>query len=244
MDSELAAYRWDRVLVVAYLSHTDSSPAPSSGGRLDLTDEETEIVRQQLLDVYGRFGPYPQWVFPAPRGGRFTYSSFYEDVWAPAKLQARVDWLGERGYGTAVRESGHKRRLRRLTKSCGSCSTEYELSPRGGRLPANCPRCGSPLVEASRQRLAVLPPTPFDRVTLHTLRRTAKSWLRESGLPVEIVAQRLGHSDGGATLLAHYTAEARAGQMRAALDGLGAGVRSRLRELENPTHVGEEGGPS
>jgi len=80
-----------------------------------------------------------------------------------------------------------------------------------------------------------LPPTPFDRVTLHTMRRTATSWLRASGLPPEIIAQRFGHSDGGATLLAHYTAEARAGQMRAALDGLGAGVRAKLRELENPT---------
>jgi integrase len=47
-------------------------------------------------------------------------------------------------------------------------------------------------------------PTPFDDVTLHTLRRTCVGWLRASQLPVEVIAQRLGHNDGGATLLRHY----------------------------------------
>jgi hypothetical protein len=191
--------------------------------------------------MYRRFGPDTRWVFPRPEGGGFDYSSFYEQVWAPAKLQARLDWLAERGLDTTVRESGHKRRLRRLTMRCAGCGMDFELGERGGRLPASCRCCGNRLVKTSEPRLDALLPTPFDRVTLHTRRRTAKSWLRASGLPVEIVAQRLGHTDGGATLLAHYTAEARAGQMRAALDGLGAGVRSKLRELENP-HVNGHGG--
>jgi integrase len=72
--------------------------------------------------------------------------------------------------------------------------------------------------------------TPFDSVTLHTLRRTAVGWLRASQLPVEVIAQRLGHDDGGATLLRHYR-YVREGEARTALDTLGAGVRSRLREL-------------
>jgi integrase len=73
--------------------------------------------------------------------------------------------------------------------------------------------------------------TPFDSVTLHTLRRTCVGWLRASELPVEVIAQRLGHSDGGATLLRHYR-YVREGEARSALDELGAGVRARLRALE------------
>jgi len=49
-----------------------------------------------------------------------------------------------------------------------------------------------------------------------------------SARPVEIIAQRLGHGDDRATRVADYTAEARAGQVRASLDGLGPGIRSRL----------------
>ena len=79
-------------------------------------------------------------------------------------------------------------------------------------------------------------------MTLHTLRRTATSWLRGSGIPFEIVAQRLGQSDGGPTLLADSTVQARAGQMRSVLDGLGAGVRSRVRELEGLKSAPEDGG--
>ena len=70
-------------------------------------------------------------------------------------------------------------------------------------------------------------PTPFDGVTLHTLRRTCVGWLRASQLPIEVIAQRLGHSDGGATLLRHYR-YVREGEVRAALDELGAGVRAHL----------------
>ncbi len=70
--------------------------------------------------------------------------------------------------------------------------------------------------------------TPFDAVTLHTLRRTSVGWLRASQLPVEVIAQRLGHNDGGATLLQHYR-YVRDGEARAALDELGSGVRGYLR---------------
>jgi integrase len=182
--------------------------------RLDLTDEETEIVRRQLLEVYGRFGPDTRYVFPRPRGGRFDYTSFYEQVWTPAKQRAQVAWLAQRGYDNAFELVKRRRALNERLRQTGDRALVAELD--------------------------TLPTTPFDRVTLHTLRRTAVSWLRASRLPVEIIAQRLGHSDGGATLLAHYTAEARAGQVRAALDGLGPGVRSRLRELEGPTDEEEQ----
>jgi integrase len=84
-------------------------------------------------------------------------------------------------------------------------------------------------------------PTPFDGVTLHTLRRTCVSWLRASHLPVEVIAQRLGHNDSGATLLRHYR-YVREGEARAALDRLGAGVRSYLESVEPDKTVGGEGG--
>jgi len=147
-------------------------------------------------------------VFPRPRGGRFDYASFYEQVWTPAKQKAQVAWLTDRGHADAA---GLEKRRRAISKQLRQAADR-----------------------ALQAELDAMPATPSERVTLHTLRRTAVSWLRASRLPVEIIAQRLGHSDGGATLLAHYTAEARSGQMRAALDALGPGVRSRLRELEAP----------
>jgi integrase len=81
--------------------------------------------------------------------------------------------------------------------------------------------------------------TPYDSVTLHTLRRTCVGWLRASNLPVEVIAQRLGHNDGGATLLRHYR-YVREGEARAALDRLGIGVRAYLNELENDDEGGED----
>jgi integrase len=147
---------------------------------LDLTHEEVELLREQLLDVYSRLGSKTPYVFPKPQGSRWRYGHFHEDVWAPAKRDAIAAWRRERG-----------------------------MNP---------------------DDLSV--PTPFDRVTLHTLRRTCVGWLRASQLPVEIIAQRLGHDDGGATLLRHYR-YVREGEARAALDALGAGVRSRLRALGN-----------
>ncbi len=74
--------------------------------------------------------------------------------------------------------------------------------------------------------------TPFDSITLHSLRRTCVGWLRASALPVEVIAQRLGHADGGATLLRHYR-YVREGEVRAALDSLGRGVRAHLRQQES-----------
>jgi integrase len=73
--------------------------------------------------------------------------------------------------------------------------------------------------------------TPFDGVTLHTLRRTCVGWLRASQLPVEVIAQRLGHNDSGATLLRHYR-YIREGEARAALDRLGSGVRAYLDAVD------------
>lgn len=75
--------------------------------------------------------------------------------------------------------------------------------------------------------------TPFDEVTLHTLRRTCVGWLRTSALPVEVIAQRLGHADGGATLLRHYR-YVRDHEVRDALDSLGSGVRAYLNRTASP----------
>ncbi|MFY9577975.1 MAG: tyrosine-type recombinase/integrase, partial [Gaiellaceae bacterium] len=80
-------------------------------------------------------------------------------------------------------------------------------------------------------------PTPFDGVTLHTLRRTCVGWLRASRLPVEVIAQRLGHNDSGATLLRHYR-YVREGEARAALDRLGAGVRAYLDAADRSGKTG------
>jgi integrase len=80
-------------------------------------------------------------------------------------------------------------------------------------------------------------PTPFDGVTLHTLRRTCVGWLRASQLPVEVIAQRLGHNDGGATLLRHYR-YVREGESRSALDRLGAGVRAYLDAVDESGAAG------
>jgi integrase len=146
---------------------------------LDLTREEAALLRDQLLDVYARLGTQTPYVFPKPRGTRWRYGHFHEDVWAPAKRAAIAAWRREQG------------------------------------------------AEAEDEAVA----TPFDGVTLHTLRRTCVGWLRASQLPVEVIAQRLGHNDGGATLLRHYR-YVREGEARSALDDLGDGVRARLRALE------------
>lgn len=143
---------------------------------IDLTGEEVDLLRAQLLDVYVRLGSDTPYVFPKPMGSKWRYGHFYEDVWAPAKKNAIVAWRREHG------------------------------------------------ADPDDETVA----TPFDSVTLHTLRRTSVGWLRASRLPVEVIAQRLGHNDGGATLLRHYR-YVRDGEARAALDQLGSGVRGYLR---------------
>lgn len=154
---------------------------------LDLTDDEAELLRAQLLDVYSRLGPGTRYVFPKPQGSRWRYGHFHTDVWAPARLAAVESYRREHG--------------------------------------------DDPDDETAE--------TPYDDVTLHTLRRTCVGWLRASGLPVEVIAQRLGHDDGGATLLRHYR-YVRDGEVRAALDDLGAGVRAHLRALDEPDDELEE----
>jgi integrase len=155
---------------------------------LDLTHEEVELLRAQLLDLYARLGTDTPYVFPKPQGSRWRYGHFHEDVWAPAKRNAIEAWRREHGADPD---------------------------------------------DASMQ-------TPLDEVTLHTLRRTCVGWLRASNLPVEVIAQRLGHNDGGATLLRHYR-YVREGEARAALDELGSGVRAHLRALGQADDVhGEE----
>ena len=155
---------------------------------LDLTDEETTLLREQLLDVYSRLGTETPYVFPKPQGSRWRYGHFHEDVWAPAKKDAIAAWRIEEG-----------------------------ADPKDETVE-----------------------TPFDAVTLHTLRRTCVGWLRASNLPVEVIAQRLGHNDGGATLLRHYR-YVREGETRAALDELGDGVRAHLRSRNQREDENEDG---
>jgi integrase len=69
--------------------------------------------------------------------------------------------------------------------------------------------------------------SPFPGLTLHVLRHTAISLMREAGMPAEYVAQRVGHADGGALLLKNYRHTRRA-EVRRALDELGHGLRASL----------------
>jgi integrase len=68
-------------------------------------------------------------------------------------------------------------------------------------------------------------PEPFSGLTCHDLRHTAASLMRQAGMPAELVAERLGHSDGGALLLRTYR-HVRDGETRAALDAIGFGLRA------------------
>ena len=132
---------------------------------IDLTDEETELLREQL-DVTPAASPY---VFAKPRGSQWRYPHFREDVWLPALEAADEAWRRE---------------------------LEVDVSP-------------------------------FPGLTLHALRHTAVSLMREAGLPAEYVAQRIGHADGGALLLRNYRHTRRA-EVRRALDELGTGLRASL----------------
>ena len=66
---------------------------------------------------------------------------------------------------------------------------------------------------------------PFTGLTCHDLRHTAASLMRQAGIPAELVAERLGHADGGALLLRTYR-HVRAGETRAAFDAIGPGLRA------------------
>ena len=63
--------------------------------------------------------------------------------------------------------------------------------------------------------------TPFDRIDNHRLRHTAITLMRRAGIPVELIAQRVGHSDGGALILRTYRHVQR-DELRATLDKLGS----------------------
>jgi integrase len=67
-------------------------------------------------------------------------------------------------------------------------------------------------------------PERFTGLTCHGLRHTAANLMREAGMRVELVAERLGHGDGGALLLRTYR-HVHAGETRAALDAIGHGLR-------------------
>lgn len=68
-------------------------------------------------------------------------------------------------------------------------------------------------------------PEPFTGLTCHDLRHTAASLMRQAGMPAELVAERLGHADGGALLLRTYR-HVRVGETRVALDAIGPGLRA------------------
>jgi integrase len=66
-------------------------------------------------------------------------------------------------------------------------------------------------------------PTPFDRIDNHRLRHTAITLMLRAGLKVELVAQRVGHNDGGALILRTYR-HVRRDELRLALDDLGGSL--------------------
>lgn len=69
--------------------------------------------------------------------------------------------------------------------------------------------------------------SPYPGLTMHELRHTAISLMREAGVPAEYIAQRVGHSDGGALLMRTYRHTRRA-EIRRALDELGTGLLTTL----------------
>ncbi len=129
---------------------------------IPLTDEETQLVREQLLAR----APGTPLVFPKRHGSPWRYSAFQRLVWKPMLRDARKAWNREK----RTRE-------------------------------------------------------PFTGLTCHDLRHTAASLMRQAGMPAELVAERLGHSDGGALLLRTYR-HVREGETRAALDAIGYGLRA------------------
>jgi integrase len=66
-------------------------------------------------------------------------------------------------------------------------------------------------------------PTPFDEVTNHKLRHTAITLMRQRGLQVELIAQRVGHNDGGALILRRYR-HVGTNELREALDSIGSSL--------------------
>lgn len=88
--------------------------------------------------------------------------------------------------------------------STDSYGNPWSVTPRG-RGPASGRRGG-----------------PFTRLTCHDLRHTAASLMRQAGMPAELVAERLGHADGGALLLRTYS-HVRPGDTRVALDASAPG---------------------
>jgi integrase len=70
-------------------------------------------------------------------------------------------------------------------------------------------------------------PTPFDRIDNHRLRHTAITLMLRAGLKVELVAQRVGHDDGGALILRTYR-HVRNEELRRSLDELGPSLLEAL----------------
>lgn len=130
---------------------------------IPLTDEETALVREQLLAR----APGTPLVFPKRHGSPWRYSAFQRLVWKPMLRDAIRAWKREH------------------------------------------PRM----------------PEPFSPLTCHDLRHTAASLMRQAGMPAELVAERLGHADGGALLLRTYR-HVRADETRVALDAIGHGLRA------------------
>ena len=62
--------------------------------------------------------------------------------------------------------------------------------------------------------------TPFDRIDNHRLRHTAITLMARAGLKPELIAQRVGHNDGGALILKTYR-HVFNDELRLALDELG-----------------------
>ena len=65
--------------------------------------------------------------------------------------------------------------------------------------------------------------TPFDRIDNHRLRHTAITLMARAGLKPELIAQRVGHNDGGALVLKRYR-HVLDGELRNALDDVGTSL--------------------
>ncbi|HRC27191.1 MAG TPA: tyrosine-type recombinase/integrase [Alphaproteobacteria bacterium] len=70
---------------------------------------------------------------------------------------------------------------------------------RGRAFGSATPRGGTPLGDIKRSFANLCRIMGLDGVTPQTLRHTAAVWMAESGIPMPVIAQYLGHRDGRIT---------------------------------------------
>ena len=114
----------------------------------------------------------------------------------PFERTLLAEQLVARPAGTAVRVPARRRRPR-TARPAGTTATSTPVS---GIPPARRPRASGGPTTAPRVWAA----TRFDALVPHDLRHTAISLMAASGMRPEMIAVRVGHSDGGKLILQRY----------------------------------------